>query len=139
MGTGRFAHGTELRIGDGDTPESFTAIPLLGDGTFVNPMPKMIVIPDHSDPSGYVKYIPGLRDKGKVSFKLSYDPDEPTHVAARASAGTICNWQVVPPVATEKARQFRAIVSFPEAFPENDKWDGTIDLDITGPVTEVDR
>lgn len=139
MATGLFAHGTQLQIGDGGTPtEVFTAIPLLGDISYTEPVPSKIKIPDHSDGTGYTKYIQGLKDGGKVSCKVSLNPAQVSHATLWAAHGTIVNFQLVPPPSSSdtKYRAFPGLVSLAHAFGEDKEWSGTLTIDIMGAVTK---
>jgi hypothetical protein len=138
MSTGYFAHGTKLKLGNAATPtETFAEIPLAGDISVSRPDPDKIPIPDHSDSTGYKKFITGLKGSGTITVTLSYSPVESTHVALHAAHGTVRNFQLVPPSPGAKAWQFSALISMPEDFPEAKEWAGKLKLESTGTWSEV--
>jgi hypothetical protein len=132
-----FSHGTQLQMGDAGTPiEAFAAVPLLGDIGYTEPIPSKIKYADQSDSSGYVKYIAGLKDNGKVSVKVVLNPSEPEHAMLWAAHGTIRNFRIVPPPnsSDQNWRQFPGLVSLAHNFMEDGAWEGTLTLDIMGAV-----
>ena len=138
MAEALFAHGTQIQMGDGQVAETFTEIPLLGDISYVEPAPSKIKYPDHSDGTGYTKYIAGLKDGGKVSCKVSLNPSEAIHAALWAAHGTTVNFRLIPPPSSSdtKYREFPGLVSLAHDFGEDKEWSGTLTVDIMGAVSK---
>jgi len=92
------AKGTELKRGDGATPESFTTIlEMVNIGG-----PDMSV--DTLDPTahssgGWREVIAGIKDAGEITLEGNFVPDNAQHVGLRTdyANGTLRNFQLVFP------------------------------------------
>lgn len=137
MSVAIFAHGTQLKRGDGATSETFTEIPLAGDITFDKPETELIPYPDQSDSTLYRKSIAGMKSGGKVTAPLSFNPGVSVHVALDTQHGSIGNFQIVCPGTPSYTFSFAALVNIQHNFPEDKHWLSTLTLSITGAVTRA--
>lgn len=74
-----WAFGTQLQLGDGATPEAFTAIAELVDITPPTMSKDSIEVTNHSSTNKFREFIPGLKDGGSVSMKANWLPNNATH------------------------------------------------------------
>lgn len=141
MSEGMAAYGTLLKIGDGDSPEVFTAIAEVntigGPGLSLDP----IEITHHESPNAWKERVGGLLDGGEVSLDVNFLPTEFTQ--AGDSAGSllyamvnrlVTNFELVWPDATTWS--FPALVTgFEPNAPVEDKLGASITLTISGEPT----
>ena len=81
------AQGMEVKIGNGASPEVFTAIPEIK--TFSGPSGSAAVI-DVTDLSSAAKEKRmGLADEGQLSFTINYIPSDTQHTALRAARAAL--------------------------------------------------
>jgi len=74
-----WAYGSLLQIGDGATPEVFTAVAEITDLTPPNMARDSIEVTGYSSTSGYREFIAGWRDGGEVSLTANWLPTNATH------------------------------------------------------------
>jgi predicted secreted protein len=135
------AFGTLLKIGDGETEETFTTIAEVGDisgpGLSMDP----IDVTSHSSSEGWREYIAGLLEAGEISFDINYIPTENTHKLATGLLGDFANktkrnFQLVFPDAGNTTWSFAALVTgFEPQEPVGDKLAASISLKLTGKPT----
>lgn len=75
------AHGSEIHMGDGGGPETFTKIPGPTDFELNLPEGEQIDVTNHD--SSAREYLAGLGADGDVSFDVQFDAGEPMHINLR--------------------------------------------------------
>lgn len=76
------ARGTKLLMGDGESPEQFTAIARITSFPLPNlTMDMEEVEPAHDDEDGFKMHIPGALDAGEFTIGIRFLPGNPTHNA----------------------------------------------------------
>ncbi|MCK9922455.1 outer capsid protein Hoc [Frankia sp. AgPm24] len=71
--------GTELRRGNGATPEVFTVIADVTTISGPGMERETLEMTAHDSPDRWREFIGGLKDGGEVSIDMNYDIGEPTH------------------------------------------------------------
>ncbi|PRX90822.1 phage tail tube protein [Allonocardiopsis opalescens] len=131
---GRDAFGTELRRGDGGSPEIFTAIGNVG--TFSGPSPERDTydVTAHDSPTRYREFIGGLINGGEVSVEVHYDPDKHDLLVADLEDDDARTYQMESPVG--EVWEFSAIMTgFEREMPVDGQMAGTITWQVTGRPT----
>lgn len=132
----KFGYGTLVKMGDGGTPETFTAIAeLRGDIGFDGMESDEIDITTHNNAvNGRAKEkIPGLIDPGNLAIEINYIANDATHVAVRNAwvNQTKKNFQVLSPYGDLITCQ-GYIMSLPITFPVNDSINAKVKIMLTG-------
>ena len=134
------AKGTVLKMGDGASPEVFTAIAQLGDVD--GPNSKLDTVDTTHHGSTAKEYVPTIIDGGEVKFTINYDPAAATHKNAIGGLlyahqnKLLKNFQLVFPVAAPAGPSFAAFVAdFQVKAPVAGKLVADVVFKITGPVT----
>ncbi|MCZ2155741.1 MAG: hypothetical protein LC114_17890 [Bryobacterales bacterium] len=97
-----WAYGSILQLGDGATPEVFTAIAEITELTPPQMSRDDIDVTSHQSSDGYREFISGLRDSGEVSFKANWLPTNSTHDGTTGLLETFNddvnhNWKIILP------------------------------------------
>ncbi len=97
-----WAYGSILQLGDGATPEVFTAIAEITELTPPQMSRDDIDVTSHQSSDGYREFISGLRDGGEVSFKANWLPTNSTHDGTTGILETFNddvnhNWKIILP------------------------------------------
>lgn len=97
-----WAYGSILQLGDGATPEVFTAIAEITELTPPQMSRDDIDVTSHQSSDGYREFISGLRDGGEVTFKANWLPTNSTHDGTTGLLETFNdndthNWKVILP------------------------------------------
>lgn len=132
----KFGYGTLVKMGDGGTPETFTAIAeLRGDISFDGMESDSIEITTHNNAvNGRAKEkMPGLIDPGDLSIEINYIANDATHVAVRNAwiNQTKKNFQVLSPYGDLITCQ-GYIMSLPITFPVDDSINAKVKIMLTG-------
>ena len=132
----KFGYGTLVKIGDGGSPETFTAIAeLRGDISFSGMESEEIEITTHNNAvNGRAKEkLPGLIDPGSLEIEINYIASDATHVAARNAWAnqTKKNFQVLSPFG-DLISCAGYIMSLPITFPIGDSINAKIKIMLTG-------
>jgi hypothetical protein len=132
------AQGMEVKIGDGASPELFTAIPEVK--TFTGPGGSAAII-DVTDLSSAAKEKRmGLADEGQLSFTINYIPADTQHAALRAARASreITNFQLV--FTDDSPATVWDFSGFVTGFAVSGSVDGVVEanvtIEITGAITE---
>lgn len=135
------AFGTLLKIGDGETEETFTTIAevinISGPGLSMD----TIDVTSHSSTEGWREYIGGLLDAGELNFDINFIPTENTHKLATGLLGDLAaktkrNFQLVFPDGSSTTWSFTALVTgFEPAEAIDDKLAASVSLKLTGKPT----
>lgn len=109
--------GTEILIGDGATPETFTRIPEVRSISVALILPKRATedVSSFDTPSGSRDLLPtGAVSFDDVTIEVNWVPGHPIHEAliTAATTGDITNFQLVEPSGNGKTTPFGAYVSY---------------------------
>lgn len=138
MTTPEAAHGTELKIGNGATPEVFTAIGCIFEGpTGGGFSPQFIEGRHHSSPD-IVRRV-SIVDKPAISFRAYYDSTDVQHEALVSAAkdGEKLNFRYVLTDAGAKGFSFGAYVSVSFESPVDGFQTISVTLAVDGAITEI--
>lgn len=132
----KFGYGTLVKMGDGGTPETFTAIAeLRGDIAFDGMESDEIEVTTHNNAvNGRAKEkIPGLIDPGNLNIEVNYVANDATHVAVRNAwiNQTKKNFQILSPYG-DLISCSGYIMSLPITFPVDDSINAKIKIMLTG-------
>ncbi len=137
----KFGYGTLVKMGDGGSPETFTAIAeLRGDISLPGMESDEIEVTTHNNAvNGRAKEkIPGLIDPGTLEFEVNYVATDVTHIAMRNAmyAQTKKNWQLLSPQG-DLTTLSGYVVSMPRTYPVGDAINAQIKILITGLPVEA--
>lgn len=85
--TGKVGIGVQLLLGDGGSPENFTAVANVKSITWNGRDAAEIDFTHLGSTGGYKEFQTGLKDPGSVGMVLHFDPNNPTHVGATGLLG----------------------------------------------------
>lgn len=110
---GFHGYGTILKVGDGASPEVFTAIAALTRIKIPGQETNAIDVSHLTTADSRRRMIPGMITLGKCSFSGLYIPGNTTHAGlkTRQQAGTISNYQIVLSDEADSVVEFEAFVS----------------------------
>lgn len=137
------SRGTEIRIGDGGSPESFTKIPGALDIQDIDAAETNFVdTTSHDTPVSTNERTATFIDEGQVSFELFWDPEDPTQDHASGIEFdrrnlTERNFQIkLKGFTTNNQLTFPAVVqSFTKQGPVNGLYRANVVLQKTGGTT----
>lgn len=133
------SQGLTISIGNGASPETFTAIAnITGHDGPSRENPEI----DVSDLNASAKeFLPGLVDNGELSLNLNFDPTATSHLALLSAqeARTVSNYRITwPGSSPAKTWTFPAFVkSFSTSSSVDAPLTGSATLRITGDVTRA--
>ena len=132
----KFGYGTLVKMGDGGSPETFTAIAeLRGTIAFSGMSSAEIDITTHNNAvNGRAKEkIPGLIDPGSLDIEINYIAGDSTHIAARNAwqNQTKKNFQILSP-SGDLTTCSGYILSLPISYPDKDSITAKIKIMLTG-------
>ena len=134
-------YGTQLKRGDGATPEIFTAIAEVRDISGPNLSRDFEEVTHQASPAGYTEFLPKLKSGSELQFELAFLPGDPTQDAntgllADYESGAKRNYKLVFPFTPNKTASFAAFVqSLQPKAPVNAAMTASATLKITGPVS----
>jgi hypothetical protein len=113
MSQSTFAKGTQLRSGDGGSPEVFTLIPEVRSITGPGMSADVLDATSHDTPSGFRDKKQGLKDWGTLSFELLWIPSHAQHqrLFDDFKAGTERNYELVFPNPGNTKFSFKGFVN----------------------------
>lgn len=128
--------GVQLKRGDGETPEIFTAIADITNLSGPGLSRETLDVTSHGSPDGWMEFLGGLKDPGEVSADINYQPalhdtlvDDFDDVAPR-------NYQIVFPDSPATTWAFGAIITgFEPEAPYDDKAAASLTFKVTGKPT----
>ena len=109
--TAKIGYGTQLKIGNGGGPETFT---LVGQGkvTGFDAMNDVVEATNFDSDGGAAEYVAGILKFGPIQFDGNYIADSTQQgLYTDLAAGTVRNFQLIFPSATSKTVAFVAIVN----------------------------
>lgn len=142
------AFGTILAMGNGEAAsEEFTKMAQVRD--IEGPGMSMSTLDaTHHQSLNYMKEkVAGLIDGGKVTFEICWDPADATHdfttgIPAVMKTRAKRNWYLVTPVPAVSGYFGLAFAAFITGWKPKSPVEGLqaadVELDVTGPITEVD-
>ena len=100
----RLGYGTTLELGDGASPEQFTAIAALRGFDLPTGEADDVDVTTHDSPNRAKEYISGLFEAGEFGVEVLWDPQvETTHqdLFDLKASGDTANWKVTDPDGVE--------------------------------------
>ena len=141
MSEGVIGLGTLPKIGDGDTPEVFTAIAEVKDITGPGLTREFAEFTHQQSAGGYREYKPTFKNSGDITFKRNFLPDDSTQGFGTTGLlkdyedGTLRNFQLLFPDAGATLASFAAYVAnIQPTAPVGSALELNVTLRITGPV-----
>lgn len=142
MTEGVIGLGTLLKIGDGISPEGFTAIAEVKDITGPGLTREFAEFTHQQSAGGYREYKPTFKNSGDVSFKCNFIPDDDTQGFASAGGllkdyedGTLRNFELEFPDPGHTKASFAAYVANVQpGSPMANALELNVTLRVTGPV-----
>jgi len=97
-----WAYGSQLQLGDGASPEVFSAIAEITELSGPKMERDAIEVTNHQSADGYKEFIAGMRDGGEVTIKANWLPnnatqDETTGLNSKFNLNTTQNWKIILP------------------------------------------
>lgn len=120
MSNAWWAYGSELKIGDDGTTETFTKVAEIIDIDGPSMSRDAIEVTSQDSTNGWREFIPGMRDGGEVSVTANWIPISSTQdgtagVLSKFTDDVLHNWQIIT---------------------ADDGSSGTMDIDFAGIVTD---
>ncbi len=137
MPTALSAQGTQLQVGDGQTPENFTTIARVMSIEGPGFQRDEIDVTSH-DSQEWKETIAGLKDASDLKFTVTWNPADPTHdettgLLAMFNDGATRNWRLVFPTNPVKRWQFSGWVkSLGAKEPVNGALTMDVDIRVSG-------
>lgn len=131
-----FAHGAEIRMGDGGGTEVFTKVPGPEDFSLTPPQPERIDVTTHDDAAR--TYLQGLGGEGELTSQFNYDPAEPMVLALRDKDGEANPTNFEFELNSGTIFSFAASVSYTLDAAVNDAEKIAVTWAISGAVTTND-
>lgn len=135
------AHGTLLKLGNVfPNPATYTVVAEVIDLTPPGPTSKTFDVSNQSS-AGWIEYISGMLDGGKVSFDVNYIPTDATQNASTGLLSLLANrslwgFQVVFPNTAATTWTFNGIViSFVPTAPVDGILRAKIEIQVSGQPT----
>lgn len=142
MSDGVIGLGTLLKIGDGDSPEEFTAIAEVKDINGPVLSREFAEFTHQQSSGGYREYKPTFKNSGDVTFKCNFLPDDETQGFSTTGLlkdyedGELRNFELVFPDSGSTKASFAAYVAnISPGAPIAGALELNVTLRVTGPVT----
>lgn len=132
------AFGTAFKVGDGATPEVFTAVAEVHNINGPSISRDSIEVTHHGSIGGFREYIPGLRDGGEVSIDINWNPANATHEDLYEALTSVqsgnTNYKIEFPDATEFAFSGH-VTGFEASAPIDDRLTASVTIKVSGAPT----
>ena len=142
MSDGVIGLGTLLKIGDGATPEVFTAIAEVKDINGPVLSREFAEFTHQQSASGYREYKPTFKNSGDVTFKCNFLPDDETQgfqtsgLLKDYEEGTLRNFELLfPDTGATKASFAAYVANISPGAPIAGALELNVNLRVTGLVT----
>ena len=129
------AIGTQLKIGNGSTAETFTTIAQVRNITGPGLSAEVIDVTSHDTSGNYREVLPSFLDPGEFNLEILFDPGTATHASTVANGllnlwknRTKRNFRIVFPSTANKTWQFAGYVT---SFAVQAPYDGALSADCT--------
>lgn len=130
------AFGTQLKRGDGGSPEAFTAIANCTNITPPGLSRNTYDATTHGSPDGWMEFVGGLKDGGEVSVDVNYDPADHDAFVEDFDDATPRNYQIVFPDDLSTTWSFTAILTgFEPEAPHDGLLTATLTWKVSGKPT----
>ena len=136
-------YGSTLKIGDGASPEVFTAIAELTNVSWGGASQDSIDTSHTASTNKTRTFIPGMKDMGEFSIEFNFLPDDTSQgetaglLKALKDDTTVRNWQVVWSDTGAMVYSFAGFVTAFEAGASyDDKGTGSATIKVSGEITE---
>ena len=130
------AFGTQLKRGDGATPEVFTA---LANVTSIDPPSfarEALDVTAHDSPDKHREFVGGAVDPGEVSVDINYDPADHDSLIVDLVDDDPRNYQIVFPTSPVATWAFAAVMTgFSAKAPFEGKLAATLKFKVSGKPT----
>jgi len=135
-----WAYGSLLQIGDGATPEVFTAVAEITDLTPPNMSRDSIEVTTLNSTSGYREFIAGWRDGGEVSLTANWLPTNATHdddtgLLEQWDDDDLHNYRIVLPDTLATIAFSGFLTAFEPELPRDEQGKLNCTIKISGAVT----
>lgn len=128
--------GVQLKRGDGEAVEAFTAIADVTNLSGPGLSRETLDVTSHGSPDGWMEFLGGLKDPGEVTADINYQPalhdvlvDDFDDTAPR-------NYQIVFPDTAATTWTFGALITgFEPESPYDDKAAASLTFKVTGKPT----
>lgn len=130
------AFGTQLKRGDGGSPESFTALaePTSISGPGLSR--ETLDVTSHQSPDQWMEFVGGLKDGGEVSVDVNYDPALHDSLVSDLDDSAPRNYQLVFPDDATTTWSFAALLTgFEPDAPYDDKLTASLTFKVSGKPT----
>lgn len=141
--TGKTGRGCKFEIGDGASPEVFTAIANVRSIAFSGRDAEEIDFTHLDSDGGFREQRQGFKDPGSIALEMHFDPTNTTHtdLLAKFLSGALFNWRINYSAAGwAKAETGKAFVKNPgdTNINPNDPIGGTATVRVSGGTSFVD-
>jgi len=126
--------GTQLKIGDGGSPETFTLIPNCLDINGPSESVDLVETTSMDSANQTRTYIPGLKNTGEISFDLNWVPENAVHQQLKSDfdARVTRNFQMILPNPGASVFAFAGIIT---SFGVTDPVAGVVTRSVTITIT----
>lgn len=132
--SGENAFGTQLKRGDGEASETFTAIADVTNIGGPGLSRETLDVTSHGSPNAYMQFLGGLKDPGEVSADINYQPSAHDFLVEDFEDNEPRNYQLVFPDTTTWT--FPAILTgFEPEAPYDDKLSASLTFKVSGKPT----
>lgn len=138
MTDAQHALGTQLKRGDGITPEVFAKIAKVTNISGPELSLDVEDVTDHDSADGWEEVLPTILRSGEVSLELSFLPADTGHTGLISDmvAREKRNFELVFPDTAATTWSFSAyVVGFSSSAPHDNKLEGTVTIKLTGKPT----
>lgn len=136
-----WAYGSSFKLGDGATPEVFTAVAEVQDIDGPSMTRESIAVTSQDSTDGWKEYIPSWRDGDTVTITANWLPsnatqDGSTGMLSHFEDNDNHNYQIVTPAAVGVTISFSGhITGFPLSLPLEEQGQVEFEIKISGAVT----
>lgn len=130
--------GTTFAIGDGGSPEAFTALAEVLDVSAPSDSVDVIEVTHQTSPGRTKEFIAGLNDPGECSFTINFIPGagDDTALQAIRTPSTSTNFRITFPDTGSTTWTFAGfLTSYTPTAPVNDRMTADITIKLTGSYT----
>lgn len=128
--------GVQLKRGDGEAVEVFTAIADITNLSGPGLSRETLDVTSHGSPDAWMEFLGGLKDPGEVSADINYQPALHDTLVDDFDDTAPRNYQIVFPDATSTTWSFGAIITgFEPESPYDDKAAASLTFKVTGKPT----
>ncbi|MGW9249754.1 phage tail tube protein [Streptomyces badius] len=125
--------GVQLKRGDGEDPEVFTAIADITNLSGPGLSRETLDVTSHGSPDGWMEFLGGLKDPGEVSADINYQPALHDTLVADFDDTAPRNYQIVFPDTGATTWSFPAIITgFEPEAPYDDKAAASLTFKVSG-------